>query len=382
MIIKMVTTLFANFCILATFVFLSGMISKKLTLTDRPASLLTRINAGLLFGVFGIILMNYSFLAAPDIYVNLRHLTFVIAAIYIGWLPSLICAAVLGISRILFYGISLNTVSTAMTLLIGGLCCSLISILPWSRLRKMTVSNIACMMLTFVILLYNLGSLRALMYFYPIQLFISLGAGLVIYYITESIQHSNEMFSLLEVRATTDYLTGLHNLQQFHRHMDTEMNWAERHQESLSLLAIDIDHFKVINDTYGHPAGDEVLKQLGWRLRTYSHSHDIVSRNGGEEFTVLMPHCPLKQAEKSGEKIRLAVESEGFLLPSGQKIPITVSIGVACYPDNVTEADGRILIHWADQALYQAKNTGRNKVSVNPMYSSASYSTKSANSTA
>ncbi|MDQ0192280.1 diguanylate cyclase [Paenibacillus wynnii] len=378
MIITMVTNLFANFCILATFVFLSGMISKKLSLTDRPPSLLTGINAGLLFGVFGIILMNYSFQVVPDIYVNLRHLTLVIVSAYVGWFPSLVCAAVLAVSRILFNGVSINTVSTAVTLLLGGLCCSFISTFPWSRLKKMTVGNIACMTLTFIILLLNLGSLRALMDFYPTQLLISLGAGLVIYYIAESIQHSNELFALLEVRATTDYLTGLHNLQQFHRHMDNEIIWSERHQECLSLLAIDIDHFKIINDTYGHPAGDEVLKQLAWRLKSHSHSHDMVSRNGGEEFTVLMPHCSLSQAETSGEKLRRAVEMEPFLLPSGQKIPITVSIGVACYPETVAEADGKLLTHWADQALYDAKNTGRNKVSINSNYSAAAYSMKPA----
>ncbi|WP_052087938.1 diguanylate cyclase [Paenibacillus wynnii] len=378
MMIKIVTSLFANFCILATFVFLSGMLSKRFSLSDRPPSVLTGINAGLLFGVFGIILMNYSFQISPDIFINLRHLTIVIVSAYVGWFPSLICAAVLALGRILFYGVSLNTISTAVTLLLGGLCCSLISVFPWSRLKKMTVGNIACMALTFMILLLNLGSLRDLMDFYPTQLLISLGAGLVIYYIAESIQHSNELFALLEVRATTDYLTGLHNLQQFHRHLDNEIIWSERHQECLSLLAIDIDHFKIINDTYGHPAGDEVLKQLARRLQNHSHSHDIVSRNGGEEFTVLLPHCPLSQAEQSGEKLRKAVENEPFLLPTGQKITITVSIGVACYPETVAEADGKLLSHWADQALYLAKNTGRNKVSVNANYSAAGYSMKPA----
>lgn len=365
MMINIVSSLFANFCILSTFVFLSGMLSKKLGLTNKTPSTLTRINAGLLFGVFGIVLMNYSFLVSPDIYINLRHLTLVIAAAYIGWLPTLICAAVLAVSRILIYGISLNTLATALTLLLGGMFCIWISTFPWSRLRKMTVGNLVCMMLAFVILLFNMGSLNSLLEFYPYQLFISLAAGHVIYYLAESILHSNELFTLLEVRATTDYLTGLHNLQQFHRHLDSEINWAERHHESLSLLAIDIDHFKVINDTYGHPAGDEVLRQLARRLKNCSQSHDIVSRNGGEEFAVLLPHCPLTQAEKAGERVRQAVENELFLLPTGQTIPITVSIGVACYPETVAEADGKLLTHWADQALYQAKNTGRNKVSVN-----------------
>lgn len=370
--IDLIASLFANFCILVTFVFFSGRLAKKYAfLNGTKVTPLAGVSAGILFSLFGMILMSYSFLAGSGTYVNLLHLTIVIIASYLGWLPTLICALILAICRVIFYDSSYNSVVTAIALLLYGILCSWISVLPWSRLRKMMVGNLLWMGLFLALLLHTMGSL-SIFYFYPIQFIISISAVLIVYYIAEHIQRSNEVFTQLEVRATTDYLTGLNNLQQFHRHLETEMAQAERHQECLSLLAIDIDHFKVINDTYGHPAGDEVLRQLTRRLCQHSRSHDIVSRNGGEEFTVLLPDCPLLQAKSAAERLREAVENELFLLPSDNRITITVSIGLACYPETVPGADGRLLVQSADQALYHAKNTGRNRVSINSPASDSS----------
>ncbi|MRN54186.1 diguanylate cyclase [Paenibacillus monticola] len=373
MMIDLIASLFANFCILVTFVFFSGRLAKKYAfLNGTKVTPLAGVSAGVLFGLFGMILMSYSFLAGPGTYVNLLHLTIVIIASYLGWLPTLVCALILAICRVIFYDSSYNSVTTAITLLFNGILCGWISVFPWSRLRKMMVGNLLWMGLFLALLLNTKGNL-SIISFYPLQLIFSLGAVLIIYYIAEHIQRSNEVFTQLEVRATTDYLTGLNNLQQFHRHLETEMAQAERHQESLSLLAIDIDHFKVINDTYGHPAGDEVLRQLTRRLCQHSRSHDIVSRNGGEEFTVLLPDCPLLQAKSAAERLREAVENELFLLPPDNRITITVSIGLACYPETVPGADGRLLVQSADQALYHAKNTGRNRVSINSPASDSEY---------
>jgi len=373
MITKIITSLFANFCIISTFVYLSGMIFKKYLLPTGRISTLTLVNAGLLFGVFGIVMMGYSVPVGPDAYANMRHLTIVIISAYLGWLPALICSAVIAASRIVFYGVTYNAVTTAVTVLLAGICCGWISSFPWSRLRKMMAGNVLCMVLTFAVLLNNLGSLKTVMGFFPLQLLISLAAGLMIYYVAESIQRANELFTQMEVRATTDYLTGLNNLRQFHRQLETEMARSERYQESLCLLAIDIDHFKIINDTYGHPAGDAVLKQLAGILCLHSRSYDTVSRNGGEEFTVLLPDCSLVEGENAGERIRAAVENNRFILPTGKKIQLTVSVGIACYPETVAQADGHRLNHYADQELYTAKNSGRNRVSSGRMQSAANH---------
>lgn len=362
MILKMLNSLFANFCILVTFLFLSGMISKRFIVAGHTFSRFASVNAGLLFGLFGIILMSYSFPVGPGTYANLRHLTLVIISSYIGWLPTLICSVLLSVFRVVIYGVSYNSVSAAVSLLIAGMCCCWISLLPWPRLRKVVVSNLFCLAIILLTLVNNLGDVGKIMEFYPLQFIVTLGAGLAVYYVAEYIQRSNDLYAQMEVSATTDYLTNVNNLRQFHRHMETEMTRAERRGESLSLLAIDIDYFKKINDTYGHPAGDAILKQLARRLTHHSRAYDIVSRNGGEEFTILLPDCPLPQALRAGERIRGAVENDRFTLPSGKKIRLTISVGVASYPESIQDADGTLLSQYADKALYAAKNSGRNKV--------------------
>jgi diguanylate cyclase len=135
---------------------------------------------------------------------------------------------------------------------------------------------------------------------------------------------------------------------------------VESQRNTLSLLYMDIDFFKRVNDTYGHGNGDLVLQQVAFLIRSGSRNDDIVSRNGGEEFTVLMKGCPAKTALAIAERMRSVVEGHYFELSDGINIQITMSIGVAVYPDTTRDL-GR-LAEQADKALYRAKALGRNKV--------------------
>ncbi len=126
---------------------------------------------------------------------------------------------------------------------------------------------------------------------------------------------------------------------------------------SLRLLLIDIDHFKYVNDTYGHPAGDEVLKQMGRILREISTFLDLVFRKGGEEFVLLIPKKGLAYGSRLGEQIRNAVEKHSFQLLNGTKIKITVSVGISAYKESTEQ-----FIQAADDALYYSKRNGRNQV--------------------
>ena len=185
---------------------------------------------------------------------------------------------------------------------------------------------------------------------------------LFIYFIAEFINKSNEMLFLLEKRASTDHLTNLSNRRQFEKSLQLELQRARDYQQKLSLLAIDIDRFKKVNDTYGHSAGDAVLKQLGQLLVEHARSADIVSRNGGEEFAILLLDCGHRQAVATAESIRQAVEKYHFALPDGHTTRLTISIGVAVYPDHCDDHDDDDFFEQADRALYEAKNTGRNRV--------------------
>ena len=162
-----------------------------------------------------------------------------------------------------------------------------------------------------------------------------------------STSDEKEYFVDLAVR---DGLTGLFNRRYFNELINIEINRVRRYPASLSLLMLDIDNFKIYNDTKGHPAGDELLKGAARVFRNSVRAVDIVCRYGGEEFVILLPQADKKVAQIIAERMRVQM---------GLYLPATVSIGIATLPDDAVEAEQ--LIEKADNALYQAKKTGKNK---------------------
>jgi len=161
----------------------------------------------------------------------------------------------------------------------------------------------------------------------------------------------------LEKLATHDSMTGLYNRGQFLELAEQEWERSRRYQRPLSLLVLDIDHFKAVNDAHGHDAGDRVIIAVAAACRGGKRNSDIVGRLGGEEFGILLPETQLKDALAFAERLRRAIAEHAV---PGQSIPVTISVGVAaagegasCVPD---------LIKQADVALYEAKRGGRNRV--------------------
>ncbi|MFQ5677437.1 MAG: diguanylate cyclase, partial [bacterium] len=164
--------------------------------------------------------------------------------------------------------------------------------------------------------------------------------------------------------AITDGLTGLYNYRYFKEQLQQELNRARRHNLNISLVMIDIDHFKHYNDTNGHPAGDEVLKSIARLLKNNIRNIDFAARYGGEEFSLILIETDKSSAGFVAEKIRKLVEENPFEFedaqPSGK---LTISTGVATFPeDGEGFAD---LVTRADQRLYLAKEAGRNVIFVN-----------------
>lgn len=159
--------------------------------------------------------------------------------------------------------------------------------------------------------------------------------------------------------ATTDALTGLTNRRRAVERIETEIKRVERHSSPLAVIILDIDHFKSVNDTYGHNAGDDVLRTLAGVLGGSVRSIDIVARWGGEEFLVVLPEAPLEAAKRVGERIRASIEA----MPPFQDGPpkVTASLGLSMWQpgDNVDT-----LVDRADGALYEAKHGGRNRLVV------------------
>jgi diguanylate cyclase (GGDEF)-like protein len=176
----------------------------------------------------------------------------------------------------------------------------------------------------------------------------------------ERVDHIKE----LEHLSTTDQLTGMRNRRYLEETLDIEFRRADRHKTALSILMVDLDNFKHINDAYGHPAGDSVLSEAGRRIRGLTRSTDISVRYGGEEFLGVLTHNNTQQALVAAERWRCGLSGEPFEIPGGEKISVTASIGVATYDATCELAfdSAAALIAAADEALYRAKDQGRDCV--------------------
>ncbi len=165
----------------------------------------------------------------------------------------------------------------------------------------------------------------------------------------------------LEVLSTTDELTGLANARRFFDQLKAESVRAERYARALSLVLLDLDAFKALNDTHGHPEGDRALRLVGRVIRSSIRESDSAYRYGGEEFTVLLPETDLEAAVPVAHRLLEAIGSSGFQTSGGQPVRVTASIGVA---ERFAGEDARAFLERTDQAMYASKRGGRNRVTV------------------
>jgi diguanylate cyclase (GGDEF)-like protein len=168
-------------------------------------------------------------------------------------------------------------------------------------------------------------------------------------------------YDAIRRQVVTDHLTGLYNRRYFMNRAGEEIERSLRHQAPLSVLMVDIDHFKVFNDTYGHATGDRVLQTVARAMQDALRGHDICARHGGEEFTILLPNTPGENAYHVAERVRRTLSGTrytGLGLPP--EVNITISVGVATCPRDATVLDE--LMELSDKALYKAKADGRDMV--------------------
>jgi diguanylate cyclase (GGDEF)-like protein/PAS domain S-box-containing protein len=175
----------------------------------------------------------------------------------------------------------------------------------------------------------------------------------------QDISEIKKLQNQLTKMARTDYLTGLFNRMFFYKRAKEELSRANRNQKQFSLLMLDIDYFKKINDKFGHPAGDAVLQRISHVCQNGLRESDVIGRLGGEEFGVLLTECQLHDAEIAAERLRQMVASETVKYEE-EDINCTISIGISSWTEDTLTVDS--LIKMADDALYRAKNSGRNRI--------------------
>jgi diguanylate cyclase (GGDEF)-like protein len=163
-----------------------------------------------------------------------------------------------------------------------------------------------------------------------------------------------------EQLANTDVLTSIYNRRYFFDNANREFNRAKRHQQALAVISLDIDHFKAVNDQYGHPIGDQVLIKIAQLITPTIRAEDIFARIGGEEFSILLPGISLSQSLQAAERLRDLLDKNPILINKNIMLSITISLGVSVLKAN--DSCFQDLYARSDTALYQAKSRGRNHV--------------------
>ncbi len=314
---------------------------------------------GFIYGVLGILLMIFSVNVGDNVLVDYRYLPLMLSYFSCGLTSGILTFFMIFTGRLLLHGINFTSTVGILGLITVILLCIVVNSLVNSREKLWLISLGASLLVaeTLHFILIEDADIRLTIIVTHSLSYIILGIFTYLY--TNKLQLLGQSYRKYRSESSHDFLTGLNNVRSFDTLYNRAKNNAIENDLPLCLLAIDIDFFKKVNDTYGHLEGDIVLQELGSILKNSCRSTDIVSRNGGEEFSVILNDCLPDIGMEIAEKIRINVASTPILLSDGKEISITVSVGIACFPDYVREIND--IREKADIALYEAKRTGRNK---------------------
>jgi diguanylate cyclase len=354
--VEMIQGLISNFSVLATCIFILIQISNK-RLVIAKHDIKTKLLRGFSFGLVAIILMYFGIHVSPAVFIDLRSIAIVCASIMGGFYASIITSLMISLGRIfLFGGFTTAAVISSISAVTTGIVCGIIASFVKEYKKKWIYSLVFASILPSIVnfLLLGIKSLSITPFFLAIFLPCGVFTAYFIYYLDKL----KLLFLKYEAEVAKDYLTGLFNYRSFDMEYNRKLQQADHKQNAFSVLLVDIDYFKKINDTYGHKVGDEVLKQFATVLVDSTGSFDTVFRIGGEEFAVLLEDYPHHSALLVAEKICKNVREYEFSSLDTSNIQVTASVGIASFPGIAKEN----LFEYADNALYKAKKEGRNKV--------------------
>jgi diguanylate cyclase len=353
-------SLFQNFSILVAVISITLEFVRS-SKVQYQSPIIRRFVLGTMGGLIGILLLmsTVPINAEKTIIFDFRFVVMYLSAMYGGFISSIITSVIIAFYRIVVTGANFNAIVVSTSILICGVLLGALSHLKVNRGQKFMVMNIV-VALTIIIASYFIFESFTL-FLVNSLLFTSttiITSYFICRYISFSVTNIRNYWQL-KIDATTDHLTELANLREFENRFEQLFEECLNNEMPISFLMLDLDHFKMINDTYGHLRGDEVLSELAQILIKSCRSYDLVARIGGEEFAIVLPRCPKETAFNIGRRIRQQIEEYVFCKDS-HEIRMTVSIGVSSFPNDADDSEK--LMALADKALYKAKSAGRNAV--------------------
>lgn len=355
--IGILSILIINISLMVSFVYVLNRIKPFSLEPHSSPAVKTYYSIG--FVILSILNMNFS-INNNGTMIDFRYIPVMVAGYFGGPLTGIVTALLAGI-YLINQVYSNASIYMALSLLVLGIVSGFFCTYRFHRKLLLIIPALvgtAIAVLSEVLILTTKGvTIRSQNYvilsiLYPL-------AFLFLVAIFKDMIKINEQRKSLEIAATVDGMTGLFNFRYFDASLKRILESATRRSQKLTVGILDLDYFKKVNDTYGHPAGDEVLRQMGDLIQKSLRPFDIAARYGGEEFAIILPECDRDDAFKVCERLRENIEKKYFIF-EGQKINITASIGVTTFPD--CAQTGEDLVRQSDLALYQAKKNGRNKV--------------------
>jgi diguanylate cyclase len=350
--------LLANLMLILTFIIMMAQISKY-ELPNMRQALPRKHIFCIVSTLLTLLLMIFNIRIESNVAVDLRLIPVVLLLLHVGIVPAMINSVVSVIFHLILYGVNDGTaLSILSTLLISG-GMSVLSALKMNYNRKWLLgSAFVLAALNFVwMCLPNTTFMQKGMF---LSSALSIILSFALYYGLKYINYSSKSYSELKEASITDFLTGLYNYRFFFKNFENQIEILKSNKVKFSVIMIDTDKFKNINDKHGHPTGDYILKELAQIINLNCRRNDIVSRIGGDEFSVILPNTSYENAEAVAERIRDAVQYHEFKLTNGTILNLTVSIGVKVF--NNDDANIEDSLKMVDDALYKAKRCGRNTV--------------------
>lgn len=317
---------------------------------------------GLCGGIMGIVLMNFSIELAQDTIVDFRYIPIILMVHFVGNGAGLITALVIGFGRFIF-GISLSGVLTFIISLV--LLAGLILIKKYMEteerlLLKATIMSVFATVMYIAAYIVSVPDIHLFSIFMLEFSIFSVVGGISAVFLMNYLRTSEYLLRKYEIESSIDFLTGLKNVRKFNQILGYYYSKSRAKGTDLSIAMIDIDHFKLINDEYGHAAGDFVLMEMSRLFEEVLSKDGYVFRKGGEEFAVVFPTVHFKEAVSLMERCRTVVENHPFEIDEYTKVFASISIGISKYPSAADTVEQ--LIERADEKLYMAKRKGRNIV--------------------